>query len=187
MLVYAALSNWALGHVDRGVAQAREAVAVSRTLGHPMSLAFAMTHAVWVLSYARLWTEALELATEAESLGAEQSLALWLAMSKAEQGVCQMHLGRLDAGLSQLATGCEAFEQTGGLFGADLGQGAHADDEFESRLHGGFDGGGVAPVELFAELLPHARHRGFREHPALEQVQVLRSHRPGDRRDDRGG
>jgi tetratricopeptide (TPR) repeat protein len=112
-LTYQALALWNLGQAEEARRVAREAVELSRGFDQPMSLAFALDHAAWLLNLAGNHEEARLLAVEAEALAIEQGLALWRGMAQAEQGVSLIGSGQSAAGLTMLKNGYEAFAASG--------------------------------------------------------------------------
>ncbi len=110
---YLAMTYWSLGHVDRGLALARETAALGKELGHPFTLSFAYHHIAQVLLCSRLWDEALALVEQALVLAEEQGFKFWYASATIHRGICLAQLGRSDEGLALMHSGLDAFKGSG--------------------------------------------------------------------------
>ena len=69
-----AVSLWHLGYPDQALAANREMQELSRQIGHPFSLAYAMHHTAWLCQCCRLGPEVQAAAEEAIAVATEQGL-----------------------------------------------------------------------------------------------------------------
>jgi adenylate cyclase len=88
-----ALAYWYLGHPDRAVASARQAVTLGERLGDAYSLAFALMYSAGVHQLRREPEVVLELATEAMKIAAAQNHDEILRWSSSRHGWALAELG----------------------------------------------------------------------------------------------
>ncbi len=100
---YASWALWFLGFPDQALNASAQALALARDLGHPYSLAYALTFAAILRCRMRQPEQALALADETSNLAAEHGFPLWqigatlscgwaLAMQKHADGVESLRL-----------------------------------------------------------------------------------------------
>ncbi|HZI08512.1 MAG TPA: protein kinase, partial [Archangium sp.] len=110
--LYLSWSLWFLGHVDQSVVAARKALALARSLEHPLSIAFALNYLAAVHNYRGEHATAQALAEEAGVISSEHRLALWLAMSKIQRGWAALATAPGE-GVALLEEGISGWQQTG--------------------------------------------------------------------------
>jgi predicted ATPase len=129
---YAAQALWLLGYPDQALQWSRAALTLAQELGHPFSLAFALSQALVVHQLRREGRTAQEQAEEVIALCTEQGFPQLVAMGtilrgwglaaqgREEEGIAQMHQGLATTprgtGLGRppvLAQLAEAYWQTG--------------------------------------------------------------------------
>jgi len=108
---------WLAGHPERARSCAEAAIAWARELGHPPTLALALTHAAWVYVLRRDHRRVDELARSVLALAGEYGLAYWNAIASVHRGWA----------LAELAPGSEAVEllQHGIRSYCGIGAGTH--------------------------------------------------------------
>ena len=95
-VVARAIASWnllQLGHPERALARAREAVVLARTLAHPFSLAFALLFETLVHWMRRDHRAQQERAAEVIALSEAQGFPLWLGVGRAADGNARAALG----------------------------------------------------------------------------------------------
>jgi DNA-binding SARP family transcriptional activator/class 3 adenylate cyclase/predicted ATPase len=108
-----ALTLWYLGYPDDSARAAEESLALGEALGHPHSLAYALSMTAW-LSCERSETERTEeLARALSALCAERGLALWGALAEVWLGWVEARRGRPEAGAARISTALRELAATG--------------------------------------------------------------------------
>jgi predicted ATPase len=104
---FAAHSLWMLGYPDQALRKGREALALTRELGHPASLGGAEALVALLHQYRRDVTETLKLAEELEGLAIDQGLLFHLAVASVLRGWALVEQGRGKEGMAQIRRGFE--------------------------------------------------------------------------------
>jgi predicted ATPase len=110
---YGCLNLWLLGYPDRALERAERAIALAERLGHPFSLAAALSQGAEHHLYRREIRESYELSDRCVSIAAEQSLPIWLGVGKARRGWALVRQGETQNGIAQIKEGLSIFRGTG--------------------------------------------------------------------------
>ncbi|HEV8716461.1 MAG TPA: adenylate/guanylate cyclase domain-containing protein [Candidatus Binatia bacterium] len=105
---WAALALWSLGYPDQALMRSHEALRLAQELGHPYSLAFALTLAAWLHQWRGEGQVAQERAEAAMALSSEQGFSFWWAWGTLHRGGALIVRGQWDEGLAQLREGLDA-------------------------------------------------------------------------------
>ncbi len=112
-LCYLARILWFQGYPDQAWRRSAEAVALARALGHPFSLAHALTFAALVGQLRLEIQSTRELAEEAIALCTAHGFAFCLAMATVLRGWALTELDQKQAGIAQIEEGIKAWQATG--------------------------------------------------------------------------
>ncbi|MGE0820952.1 MAG: AAA family ATPase [Candidatus Binatia bacterium] len=104
---------WLLGYPDRAVQLNREALALSRELSHPQTMAWALSASAMLHQFRGESIVAQQSAEEAIALSAEQQFAMWAAYSPVVLGWAMVAQGNQEYGLAQMHHGLAALRTTG--------------------------------------------------------------------------
>jgi predicted ATPase len=116
-LSFLAITLWLLGYPAAAVETAGQALGRARGLGHPMSLAFALSYgAMFQLCY-RDSEAAHQLADEAHRVAMEHGFRYWSALGSTYRGIAQAALGRTAEGIAETLAGIDAYRATGSALG----------------------------------------------------------------------
>jgi tetratricopeptide (TPR) repeat protein len=110
---------WILGFPEQALQRSREALALARTLAHPIGLANAHT---WAARLHWLRREAEETQRQAEmaiQYAAEQDRRLWWAMALCTHGIALVEQGQTEAGMIQIHQGLDAYRKSGSVAATD--------------------------------------------------------------------
>ena len=113
---YLALSLWHSGYPDQALQLSRLTIALARTIGHPFSLAYALSHAGSLLESCQLGEEAQAAGEEQITIATEQGFALWHATGTLCRGGGLVSQANLD-GLPLLVEGIERYRASGAELG----------------------------------------------------------------------
>jgi predicted ATPase len=111
--VHAALALWLRGYPDQAVASSQAALALTRQLAHPLSLALAL---IWAAMIHHLRREAPLTRAHAEAamtLATDQGFPQQLAQSMSLQGWVLAACGQGEEGITQIHQGLAAYQATG--------------------------------------------------------------------------
>ena len=101
---------WLLGHPDRALRRADEAVAVATELEHPPSLAYGLYHA----GYLHLWRREAELARDRADrllrLVDDHDYPIWGALGTCLRGAADTAMGLLEEGLAEVRQGVDRYQ-----------------------------------------------------------------------------
>src|SRR5262249_49962793 len=112
-----AFALWALGYLEQALHRDREGLILARQLGHPFSLAFAISH-VAVLHAALRERQAAQAMAEAALTFAEgQGLAFWLARGRSRRRCDVAIRGDRETGIAQMRQGVETTHSPGAAVG----------------------------------------------------------------------
>jgi tetratricopeptide (TPR) repeat protein len=117
-LSFLSLTLWLLGYPAAAVEMNQEAIRRARDLGHPMSLAFALSYGAMLQLCRRDPEPALELADEARSISIEHGLPFWSALGSTYRGIARAALGRTAEGIAETLAGIDSYRATGSALGA---------------------------------------------------------------------
>lgn len=110
-----ALVCFQIGEIDTAVARHRDALMLSKRLGHAFSRAYALGCAAWFQLYMGGHELARGYATEAVALSREQSFGWWLVWGTILGGSAGVGLGESGAA-AQIEQGIDLWRQTGSGF-----------------------------------------------------------------------
>jgi hypothetical protein len=116
-LVYAALNLWQLGWPDRGLARAREAVALARRLNDPFNLAHALFFEATLHWLRRDATAQRQRAAETIALSEAQGFPLWLALGRTFEAAARA-VGGEPGAVADVLAGLALAAGTGSQAGA---------------------------------------------------------------------
>jgi predicted ATPase len=129
-LIRLALTLWHLGRPGDSARAMEESLALGEELGHPFSLAYALTFAAWLCCERRDMERTEELARAAAALCAERSLPFWGSMAEVWLGWVEARRGRPEAGMARITEGLARYAATGQTnhrtYGLSLLSQAHA-------------------------------------------------------------
>jgi predicted ATPase/class 3 adenylate cyclase len=101
---------WILGHPDRALQRADEAVAVATELEHPPSLAFGLYHA----GYLHLWRREAELTRDRADrllrLVDDHDYPIWGALGTCLRGAADTATGEVESGLAMVRQGIDLYQ-----------------------------------------------------------------------------
>jgi tetratricopeptide (TPR) repeat protein len=97
-----------MGHLDAGLAAAREGVNHARALGAIHAMNFSLCYLAGVYHLRRDAAEALQCATESLELAREPGFATWRGASQIVRGHALMCLGSIDEGFAEIEAGVNA-------------------------------------------------------------------------------
>ena len=117
-LSFLALTLWLLGYPTAAPEMTGEAVGRARGLGHPMSLAFALSYGAMLQLCHRDPEAAHELADEARRMAMEHGFRYWSALGSTYRGIAQAALGRTEEGIAETLAGIDSYRATGSALGA---------------------------------------------------------------------
>jgi class 3 adenylate cyclase/tetratricopeptide (TPR) repeat protein len=107
-LCYLGLALTIMGHLDAGLAAAREGVRHARELGAMHAVNFSLCYLAGVHHFRREATEALQCATESLELSRQLGFATWRGASQMVRGTALMQLGSIDEGFAEMEAGVHA-------------------------------------------------------------------------------
>jgi len=107
-MCYLGLGLTIMGHLDAGLAAAREGVRHARALGAMHAVNFSMCYLAGVHHFRGEPTEALRSATESLELSRELGFATWRGASQMVRGDALMRLGSMDEGFAEMEAGVNA-------------------------------------------------------------------------------
>jgi predicted ATPase/predicted Ser/Thr protein kinase len=110
----AALVLWNLGYPDQAREKIREALSLARSLGHPFTLAWALSYAAVVSQHRREQDACQAQADESLVLSKDHGYALWLAAATVMRGCCMAaRREQVADGNAQMVDGLAAWQATG--------------------------------------------------------------------------
>jgi tetratricopeptide (TPR) repeat protein len=104
-LLYAALSNWAVGYPERAVNLAQSGVERARSMKQPFLLSFALFFSIWVRSWRREALETQHLLEELQGLAEPAGFVSWTAMVRLYGGWIASMNGEHDRGVALIRSG----------------------------------------------------------------------------------
>jgi predicted ATPase len=110
---YGCHALWHTGEFERATEMSEEAIARARVLEEPFTLAIALDYAAMMHQFDHNNVVAQELTAEAIELCTEHRFAYYLAWARMIHGWTIIYAGDHEAGLSEVRTGLDDFEQTG--------------------------------------------------------------------------
>ena len=116
-LSFLALTLWLLGYPAAAIEMAGEAIGRARGLGHPTSLAFALSYGAMLHLCHRDPEPAHGLADEARRLATEHGFLYWSALGSTYHGIAQAALGRTEEGIAETLAGIDSYRATGSALG----------------------------------------------------------------------
>jgi tetratricopeptide (TPR) repeat protein len=103
-----ALISWMLGYPDRSLEELRAAVGSAETLGHPLTLAWALCWAAFVHIFRHEPSAAADCAGRALRICEDHRIAQWQAFALCADGWALGVSGESDKGLAQIAQGVDS-------------------------------------------------------------------------------
>src|SRR5262249_19555761 len=113
-LAFGAVALWLLGYPDQAVERSREAIALSRELGQPSSLALALYFAAVLHQYRRDGPRLQESAEAIMAVAREHEFSFWFATGQTMQGWALIEQGKWARAMAVLRRGVTKFVATGG-------------------------------------------------------------------------
>jgi predicted ATPase len=109
-LTTSAFLLWILGHPDRGLQRANEAIDLATGLEHPFSLAYGLFHA----GYLHLWRREAELVRDRAErllhLVDEHEFPIWRALGICLLGAANTAMGQVEEGLAKVRQGVDLYQ-----------------------------------------------------------------------------
>jgi class 3 adenylate cyclase/tetratricopeptide (TPR) repeat protein len=112
-LINLAWVEWFIGDLDRAAECGVRARRLARELGHPLSLAYALSMSAAVSQGFEDIDATFEFASETIQLATKNAFAYWLAWATILQGWAIARKGQPGAGLETMLKGLRAYEATG--------------------------------------------------------------------------
>jgi predicted ATPase len=106
-----------LGYPDQALKRSGEAITLARQIGHPFSLAFALSVASILRGCALDAQGSQELAEEAIAICSEKGFLYWLGVATVYRGLGLAWQGKYDEGISQTREGERIWRATGAVIG----------------------------------------------------------------------
>jgi len=112
-LAYDACCLWCLGYPDQALSRSREALALARELGHPMSLAEVLYFAGCLFNKMRRDAQALEGSSEELMPLSNEKVPAWSGGGTTRRGEALAMLGQVQEGIAQMREGMAALQSVG--------------------------------------------------------------------------
>ena len=112
-MINLAWSEWIAGNSDTAANLARDAIAQSREIEHPYTLAYALCMGAAVFQCRREAEAVLSMVDEAIAIAEERDYRYWIAWGKCMQGWAKAQLGNPEIGIQALAEGLKEYRDTG--------------------------------------------------------------------------
>lgn len=110
-LVVSALVLWTMGYPDRALKRVNAAIALSRQLNHPLSMAYAHFHAGLLHLWRREPERTSERAQVLLDIAEEHEFPFWRALSMFLGGISLSHTGSIEDGLSDVRHGISDYQR----------------------------------------------------------------------------
>src|SRR5262249_26269295 len=118
--VYLASALWHRGYPDQSARAADRALALSRQLGHPHTLAQVFYFAGMAAAFARDVATVCACSSDCVALASEHGFAHWAASGRIFQGWADAQRGEATTGIAHIRDGLAADEATGTRSGIPL-------------------------------------------------------------------
>jgi adenylate cyclase len=115
-LTFGSFAMWTMGRIDLATNLNREAVEHARSLGDPMSLALAMSHATWI-RVCRRESAGYEHAEAVISYASAKGMPHWISSGHKMKGCALVERGSIAQGIAELERG---FALTASEAGTDM-------------------------------------------------------------------
>lgn len=112
-MINLAWSEWLAGKSDTAARLTHDAVALSRTIDHPYTLAYSLCMGAAVFQCRREPEAVLSLVDEAISVAKKRGYRYWNAWGTCLQGWANAQLGRPESGIQALEAGLNIYRATG--------------------------------------------------------------------------
>lgn len=112
-MINLAWTEWFSGNPDTAVRLTREAIALSREINHPFTLAYSLCMGAAVFQCRREPEKVLELIDEVMPFATDRGYRYWTAWGQSLQGWARVHLDRDAAGLDDISQGLRDYRGTG--------------------------------------------------------------------------
>ncbi len=132
-LALRAILLWHIGYADQALARSRQAVEHARSLGHPMSIAYAMSFAGWLRIMRREPHACLEQAEAVIAYATEQGMPHWVPATLHARGWARAALGELEQGIADMEHGLAYMA----AIGERLGRSPRLNDLVAAKLRAG--------------------------------------------------
>ncbi|WP_225569998.1 AAA family ATPase [Pseudomonas sp. Y24-6] len=116
-LTFSAWSLWYLGFPDQASMRSREALALTKKISHPISLAFTLSATAILGQFRHDVRLAEECADAAIKLSLEQGFPFYLAWGTILQGWARAEQGNIDEGIAQITQGIATYQAAGAELG----------------------------------------------------------------------
>jgi len=110
---YGCHALWHIGEFERATELSKQGIARARVLKEPFTLVIALDYAAMMHQFDHDYVVAQELTAEAIELCTEHHFAYYLAWARMIHGWAVFQTRDIEAGLSEVRTGLDDFEQTG--------------------------------------------------------------------------
>jgi predicted ATPase len=104
---------WLLGYPDQALKRMQEAITLARSISHPFSLAFAMSHASRIHEHRREIPAYQELTEALMALANDQGVPQWWARGNILRGWAMVEQEQFAEGIAQMRQGLAAFRPGG--------------------------------------------------------------------------
>jgi predicted ATPase len=112
-LSFTAVTLWYLGYADQALKKIDEAVALSRVLAHPYTLAYAAAHAGVVQQMCGQVQAARESVEAAIAICSKHGFPFFLGVGTVIRGWALAHQGKEEEGIAQILHGLDIYRTTG--------------------------------------------------------------------------
>jgi tetratricopeptide (TPR) repeat protein len=96
------IGYWLLGRIELALARGRSALALATELRHAFTFGYAFAHVCMVNTLERDSQTVRSLATQMLTAATERELPLWMSVSRAFHGWCEIEAGHLEVGIEIL-------------------------------------------------------------------------------------
>lgn len=114
---YLAWTLWLLGDADGALAADEHAIATAREIGHPFSLALALSFSTWLHQFRGDAAAVRQRADAALAISHEHGFAFWKGWNMVLRGWAMAELGQRDEGLAVIREGVPAWRSAGSELG----------------------------------------------------------------------
>ena len=106
---------WHLGYPDQASGRAEESLSLARTLGHPVSRAYALVNTAQLYIDLGDMQKVRECVDELRPLTNQQEMAWWECYGHNVEGLLQVELGDYDAGIRRIREEIAVYVETGNV------------------------------------------------------------------------
>ena len=106
---------WFLGYPDQAISRSRQAVALSREVAHPFSMAYALVFGTLLSQLCGDAQAVLEQSSAAITLSNDQGFPIWVVAGEIFRGWALTELGQLDVGTERMIQGLSSWRAMGAV------------------------------------------------------------------------